>query len=340
MRAFSAPVRFLAGVVMLWAGARIWWLLPEHVQREVVPPAQAGTEPALPKVTPATAAAAPWRQARPPSPMHEQTASPHHITLAMAKEPRPAAVPAPVALDTGSPGPRPHASVSIDLPPSPSRPQPGASVSRWSGNAYLFVRNGGSDALAAGGQLGGGQIGARIAWRLNRDGPTKAALAARAYAPLDNHRGSELAVGLDLHPLPRRPLRLSIERRFDAGGEGRSAWSAYAAGGFWRPIGNGVELDGYAQAGLVGVRSHDLFADGALRIARRMDIGRDTALRIGGGAWAGAQPGVERLDIGPRLAAGFTLGNANLSAAVEGRFRIAGDAAPGSGVALTLATDF
>ncbi|WP_380873436.1 hypothetical protein ACFB49_41470 [Sphingomonas sp. DBB INV C78] len=140
--------------------------------------------------------------------------------------------------------------VDLPAPVLPPSPASGTSPSRWSGNFYLFARKGGTDALAAGGQLGGGQAGARIAWRLNRAGPTRFALAARIYTPLDDTSGAEAAAGLDFYPLPGQPLRLSVERRFDIGGRGRNAWSAYAAGGFWREVGENIELDGYGQAGL------------------------------------------------------------------------------------------
>jgi len=231
--------------------------------------------------------------------------------------------------------------MASDLPaPMPSAAPDRHTASRWSGSLYLFVREGGGDALAAGGQLGGGQVGARVAWRLNPDGPARVALAARVYAPLNDRDGAEAAAGVDIYPLPGRPLRLSVERRFDIGGKGRSAWSAYAAGGFWREVRPGIELDGYAQAGIVGAYSADPFADGALRITRRRDVAPGAALRLGGGAWAGAQPGVERLDIGPRIALTLPIAGKSITAAVEGRFRIAGDAAPGSGAALTLAADF
>jgi hypothetical protein len=214
---------------------------------------------------------------------------------------------------------------------------PAASSSRWSGSAWLFVRGSGGDSLAQGGQLGGSQAGARIAWRVDDAG--KFALAARAYMPVDHPRGSEAAVGVDWHPLPAMPFRLSAERRIAIGRDGRDAWSAYAAGGFFRGLPGDVELDGYAQAGVVGAKRRDLFADGAMRVARRVAVGR-SALLVGAGAWGAAQPGAERLDVGPRVAVRVPAGAATLSASVDARLRVAGDARPGSGAALTLSADF
>lgn len=211
--------------------------------------------------------------------------------------------------------------------------------SRWSGQAYLFVRPGSGEAsLAAGGQLGGSQAAARLAYQLNRDGPVRFAAAARLYAPLAA-KGAEAAVGLDWHPLSAVPLRLSIERRVDLDGRGRHAWSAYAAGGFYREALDGrVTLDGYAQAGVVGVEHRDLFVDGALRAGRRWRLGPAT-LTAGAGLWGAAQPDVSRLDVGPRVAVAVSVQAHSVSLAVEGRFRAAGNARPGSGAAMTLALD-
>jgi hypothetical protein len=54
----------------------------------------------------------------------------------------------------------------------------------------------------------------------------------------------------------------------------------------------------------------------------------------------GAQPGVSRLDIGPQLQIRLPLPQGGARLSVEWRERIAGDAKPGSGLAITLAADF
>jgi hypothetical protein len=217
-----------------------------------------------------------------------------------------------------------------------SRP---AGRSRWSGSAYLFARPGsGAASLAAGGELGGSQAAARLSYRLNPDGPVRTAAAARLYAPL-GQKGAEAAVGLDWFPVGGVPVRVSVERRFDLDGHGRSAWSAYAAGGFYLERLNGtVSVDGYAQAGVVGVERRDLFVDGAVRVGRRWHLGGAT-VTAGAGLWGAAQPEVARLDVGPRLAATLPVDAHSVTLAVEGRLRVAGDAHPGSGAALTLAVD-
>jgi hypothetical protein len=61
---------------------------------------------------------------------------------------------------------------------------------------------------------------------------------------------------------------------------------------------------------------------------------------IGAGAWGGAQPGASRLDAGPTLSWRLPAARAHLRIEAGWRFRLAGEAAPGSGPALTLLADF
>ena len=221
--------------------------------------------------------------------------------------------------------------------PPPAAPfAPGEDRSRWAASFYAFVRPGGSrPGLAGGGELGGSQAAARIAYRLNRSGPVRTALAVRSYAPLHD-KGAEVAAGLDWHPWPKVPVRLSVERRVALDRAGRSAWSAYGAGGFYMErLDGALVLDGYGQAGVVGARARDLFADGAVRAGHRVKLG-PVSLAGGAGLWGGAQPGAARLDLGPRLGVTLPLAGHSFGLAVEGRFRVAGHARPGSGMALTL----
>ena len=161
------------------------------------------------------------------------------------------------------------------------------------------------------------------------------ALSARVYAPLDDRRGAEGAVGLDWKPLPRVPVRLLAERRQALGRDGRSAFSLTLYGGVDAAPAGPLRLDAYAQAGAVGARRRDLFADGAARLT--VAVG---PLRIGGGAWAAAQPGVSRLDAGPHADVRLRAGRGTLALSADWRFRLAGRASPGSGPALTLSTGF
>lgn len=232
-----------------------------------------------------------------------------------------------MAIGVARPGTRAAAGPQPEIPVlPPSRP----AASRWSGYGWIFARgDAGRPSLASGGQLGGSQAGVRLAYRIAELGPGSLALAGRVSTPLREKRGAEAAIGFDWKPAAKLPLRLSVERRMAIGSEGRNAWSAYAAGGFYRAgLPGGTELDGYAEAGVVGARSHDLFADGALRLGRSIELPAGKRLVVGAGAWGAAQRGAARLDVGPRAALSVPVGGTTVTGAAEWRIRVAGDAQP------------
>ncbi len=339
------PLRFASGVVGLWIMARVVILLPGDLVPSAeadVPSAGTRTRYALAGAISPTAALRSVR-ANPPIALQHQPGRRGGLVLAQSDRrpsidsqtrlPAVARPATPSTLAVSAPSP-----TGLMPPLLPGTTAAALSAdSRWSGSIYLFRRDkDGTPALATGGQLGGSQAGARLAYSLN----PQFAVAARLSTPLDDHRGAEAAVGVDWHPVPGKPLRLSVERRVDVGGAGRNAWSAYAAGGFWRQIRPGFVVDGYGQGGIVGARRGDLFADGALRAGHRREIGGGGSLIVGGGVWGAAQPGVARLDIGPRAALGLPVAGTTVTAAAEWRIRAAGDASPRSGLALTLSSDF
>jgi hypothetical protein len=86
---------------------------------------------------------------------------------------------------------------------------------------------------------------------------------------------------------------------------------------------------------VVGARSRDLFADAAIRVSAPVG-----PVEIGAGAWGAAQPGATRLDAGPILAYRLPMRGVPVRIEAGWRFRLAGDAAPRSGPALTLGADF
>lgn len=212
----------------------------------------------------------------------------------------------------------------------------------WSGSAWAFVRQGsGPDTLATAGQLGGSQAGARIAYRFDPGVPLAA--FGRLSAPIEGSPGAEAAIGLDWQPARAVPVRVSVERRIALDRGGRDAFAALAAGGVDnKPLPGGLRLDGYAQAGVVGARRRDLFADGGARAGRPFSLspGGRASLTVGGGLWGAAQPHVSRVDVGPSAALRLPIGNSGIVAAADWRFRIAGNARPGSGPALTIGVDF
>ncbi len=61
---------------------------------------------------------------------------------------------------------------------------------------------------------------------------------------------------------------------------------------------------------------------------------------LGGGVWGGAQEDAQRLDLGPTLRIDARLGKVPARLTIDWRQRVAGEAAPASGVAATIATGF
>lgn len=226
-------------------------------------------------------------------------------------------------------------------------------LSRWSLDAWALARQprsgllpiddpaaGLNPGLASSGSLGGSQAGLRLTYRplpsVGLHLRTSTALMPQGRGG-QTMAGGEGAIGVSVQPLSRVPIRLLAERRQRLGpalGGGRNAFALLAEGGLYgREIAYGIQLDGYGQAGIVGTRSRDLFADGALA-ATYAFLPRAA---IGGGIWGGVQPGLSRIDAGPRLS--YQL-SPRLRVHLDYRFRMTGNADPPSGPALTLSGGF
>jgi hypothetical protein len=215
-----------------------------------------------------------------------------------------------------------------------------ASDRRLSGSAWVFARGGGrASSLSPGGQIGGGQAGARILYRVDPAGHLS--VSGRISAAIGGMRQTEAAAGLDWQPVKSVPIHLMAERRIAIDRGGRNAWTLGAAGGVYDiAVAPGWRLDAYGEAGVVGAHRRDLYADGAARIARAIGIGHGASLAVGAGIWGAAQPGAARLDVGPSVVLRLPVEQRTVAVALDWRERMAGDAKPGSGVALTVATDF
>jgi hypothetical protein len=356
MRPLPAPLRFLAGICLGWIALRagILWLAPWGARaaetatvstpwanaplRGAPPPAASPARGSAVMASAAASASLVPAIAR-SSPDGPRPAASFPAGLMATTETVQAAVVAPrraatnlVARETS----RAVAASPVASPPAflPARAEGGR---RWSLSGWAFVRPGGGVPLAPGGMLGGSQAGMRGTYRI-AGAQAPLALSLRASAPIEHPRGAEAALGLDWKPLPRVPLHVLAERRQKIGPEGRSAFGITVYGGVDAvPLGP-LRVDGYGQAGMVGIRRRDLFADGAVRAG--LPLGRGGHLQVGAGAWAAAQPGVARVDVGPHVEARLRLGPSSASLSGDWRFRVAGNARPGSGPALTLATDF
>jgi hypothetical protein len=367
----SAPVRFLALIVVGWAGVRAATLgmIPgftvsyaRPLPRSELPPVIATEFPPLPPVE------APFPQDLPAS---GAFAYPATAPVPVAYYPAyPAGYPYPYPLAPPPPPipPRPQWQVPSDgaaeppifysplpsldswtlspmtsaaFPAGRSSPVPMAvaaapakpRLDRLQMSSWALLRGAPEPgALASGGTLGGSQAGARLTYAFN---PTIAA-SLRTSSPVGGSRGAEVAGGIRVTPFRSIPLAITAERRqaISPNGGGRSAFAVFVEGGLYRqPMPLRFSLDAYVQAGVVGMNSRDYFADGAFAFTRPV-WGRFSA---GFGLWGGVQPGIYRIDGGPRISLRI---RDNIHAHVDWRQRLAGNAEPASGPALTLAADF
>jgi hypothetical protein len=333
------PIRFLALVVSGWVGFRIALLwsatgsLPEAI-RAFSPIAAAPNTPAVaPQVHHLALRAGPPAAAFPASP-------------ASGEAPRLSSVAAPTGdpdrvqmalmglIQYGVPTP-----VGTTVMPVPLAAQPEtlpAFPSRWSASAWLVARAGrGLGAAPGSSQLGGGQAGLRVAWLAWP--AQRLAAFGRVVTPLRG-KGAEASFGLEWQPT-RAPVRIVAEQRFGLDGTSGGPGAGVIAG-FDGTVATGFRLESYGQAGAIRRRRAEPYADGAVRATRTVAEGGSVHLALGGGVWAAAQRDAARFDIGPSATLALPLGKQSVRLALDWRQRIAGDARPGSGLALTLGSDF
>lgn len=330
------PLRFLALVTVGWVGMRValLWptgLPPERWVRILLPGGQGApaVQPiaALGPVDP-VAPPLPMRIAAPPPTVGQASivrgetiapaaADPDRVQLALL---------ALVGFASAEPVERQAAPL---LPPSvPATEGPRITASLWA-----LARPG----SATGGpvQLGGGQAGLRLRLPVTPDG--RAAIAARVATPLAG-QGREAALGLEWRPLPV-PVAMVVERRV-ALDNGRSGIGMGMIAGIDRSLPGNLAIEAYGQAGAVARDGIEPYADGAARVLHPVARIGGSAIKLGIGGWGGAQREGARVDIGPSLVAALPVGRGAVRLSLDWRQRIGGRAAPGSGPALTIGSDF
>lgn len=218
---------------------------------------------------------------------------------------------------------------------------------RWSADAWALLRGGQGGAALSPGALpatyGASQAGAVLRYRLAPSSPLRPAAYMRTTSSLGQYRETAAALGLSARPFPRVPLVAALEGRLtEQLGERRLQPAAFAYSEL--PVvalPAGLRGEAYLQGGYVGGRFATLFADGQVRIDRGLWQSGPVEARLGGGLWGGAQRDAARLDAGPSAAIALPLGRGTFGrVAVDWRFRVAGDAAPDSGPAVTLSAGF
>ena len=225
---------------------------------------------------------------------------------------------------------------TIELIAPPRQPSPAKSKgSRFSGSAWLIARSGQTRSLL-GGQLGASQAGLRVAYALGE--ARRVAITARIATPLSG-RGREAAIGLEWKPT-KAPVRIFAEERLSLDG-GRGGPTAGAITGLDpTPVVAGFRLEAYGQAGVIARDGMIGFADGAARMTRPVGAVSGIGIDVGAGAWGGVQPGASRVDVGPTIGVAVPVAGKSVRLTLDYRARIAGSAKPGSGIALSIGTDF
>jgi len=222
---------------------------------------------------------------------------------------------------------------------------PGAS--RWSGDGWLLVRRGG-DSVSAGSApygptYGANQIGAVLRYRLAAQDSHKPTAYVRGYGALNGTGEREVAVGLSARPIPALPLVALGEMRASHFMNGTTHARPAASVVTEIPpirLTQKIEAETYVQAGYVGGAAHTPFIDGQLRVEQIVRKLGHADVRLGVGAWGGAQQGAGRLDVGPTARVSLLEGHVGMRLAVDWRMRVDGNAAPTSGPALTLSAGF
>lgn len=215
--------------------------------------------------------------------------------------------------------------------------------SRWSADGWIMLRQDRAGALAASRPSHGrSQAGAVLRYRLS-DSALRPEAYLRGSAALSGPAEREAAAGLSVRAPLGMPVRLMAEMRAaDRSGRVMTRPAAMAVTEL-PPARLPLDLRGeaYVQAGYVGGADATPFIDGQARVDHVVARSTDRfQLRAGGGAWGGAQHGAARLDLGPTAGLDFGVQQARGRLSVDYRFRVAGDALPDNGPAITLSAGF
>lgn len=240
--------------------------------------------------------------------------------------------------------------------PAPLRPIPLAaarsSAAHWSADGWLSLRAGGNmfnapgaglpGAVIPAGFYGGSQGGLILRYYLAPGSRMNPALYLRGSSGIERPRGEEVAVGFSFRPIPGLPARLMTEGRVTRTSSGTIIRPAAALVSELPParLPLGTRAEAYLQAGYVGGRGATAFVDGQARLEKPLVRASSFELRAGGGVWGGAQRGASRLDVGPTATVSFHVGPVGTRLSADYRWRVAGNAAPGSGPVVTLSAGF
>lgn len=214
---------------------------------------------------------------------------------------------------------------------------------RWSLSLFSYWRGNGAGLPQPLGNrpqtLGGSQSAARLDYAFDDSGRTR--LFVRLTTTPATPVQTDASIGVAFRPVRSLPVDVIAEQRFPLTAMGSEATLVYVAGGVDDvPVPAGFVLSAYAQGGLVRTTSTRAFVDAA--IAVEYPLASQDGVRLSAGAMAAGavQPGGRRVDVGPRATLRLTEVGQGARLSLDWRTRVAGEAAPASGLALTLATGF
>lgn len=221
---------------------------------------------------------------------------------------------------------------------------------RRTADGWVYVRGGASTNGPVGGTVasyagyGGSQAGAVLRYALGRSKHDPTAFL-RMSGSLGSGMGSyrETAAGISVRPLPSFPVSVMAELRSQQSAAGLTLRPAATVVTHIAPqkLPNEFQAELYGQAGYVAGKGATAFYDGQAVVDRPMGVvGKSGSLRAGAAVWAGGQAGASRVDLGPTASARLPAGRATVRVSVDWRFRVAGNAQPGSGLAATVAAGF
>lgn len=212
---------------------------------------------------------------------------------------------------------------------------------RWHFDGWLFLRNGPArtlDSAVRSSSYGTSQLGAILSYR-HSDEMSSYVRASHAPGRLGDTEG---ALGLAIRPVASIPVDARVEVRVnESQGSTDVRPAAFLTAGFEEDnLLFGLRTRGYGQAGYVGGEFATVFADGALQTERKVAATRLGGIFVGAGVWGGAQKDASRFDAGPTTSLELDAVEIPLRLSLDYRVRIAGNAQPSSGPAITVSTSF
>ncbi len=221
----------------------------------------------------------------------------------------------------------------------PSKLPPSSAKRQLSWSIWLFTRN--SDGASPAPQLGAAQAGGRLTYGLlSPTLLTSLSASVRLARPLEG-RGFEISPGLSLSGGKAIPVEMIIERRIRPEKGNKDQWGVLLASGIApREIRPGLTVEGFAQAGFTGTKTILPFAQMGAGIHRSAYSSPIAKVKIGAGLWADGQGKVGRIEIGPEIVTVVDTGALDVRVSAQWRIKVAGNAKPGSGPALSLSTSF